>query len=218
MYQGWGAVYPALKCGGTQRQWPTFNYACANLFLTKKQWEQLAKERGKGKVAGGTRSTRREEETKVTVVSNYAEHSALSFDIGPVFDSGTVRTQPMRVAKLHRHIVVDASNSSNRDLASDPDPAVSDSSCSSSSDASDSSSCTISDASTSTATPTTGIGISSESPISVEPLAKKVRRRGIPSKPTVKVECIDVDDKSSSAPPATLLCESDHYPTDYVNR
>ena len=54
---------------------------------------------------------RREEETKVTVVSHCAEHLAASFDIGPVLDPDTVRTQPMRAAKLHRRIVVDASNS-----------------------------------------------------------------------------------------------------------
>ena len=35
---------------------------------------------------------------------------------------------------------------------------------------------------------------------------------------TVKVECIDVDDASSSAPPTTLLRESDHYPTHHVDR
>ena len=108
------------------RQWPTFNYASANLFLTKKQQKELAKECRKGKVVRGTCSTRREEEIKVTVVSNCAEDSAASFDIGPVSDPGMVRTQPMRVAKLHRRIVVDASNSS------DPDAAVSDSSYSSS--------------------------------------------------------------------------------------
>ena len=31
--------------------------------------------------------------------------------------------------------------------------------------------------------------------------------------PTVKVQSIDVDEASSSAPPATFLHESDHYPT-----
>ena len=34
----------------------------------------------------------------------------------------------------------------------------------------------------------------------------------------LKVECIDVDDASSSAPPATLLRESDHSPPVYINR
>ena len=34
----------------------------------------------------------------------------------------------------------------------------------------------------------------------------------------VKVACIDVDDASSSAPPATSLRESDHSPTHYVDR
>ena len=94
------------------RQWPTFNYASATLFLTKKQRKDLAKERRKGKAVRGTCSRRREEQTKVIVVSNCAEDSAASFDIGRVSDPGTVGTQPMRVAKLHRRIVVDASNSS----------------------------------------------------------------------------------------------------------
>ena len=196
------------------QQWPTFNYASANLFLTKKLRKELAKECWKGKAVRGTCSTRREEETKATVVSNCAEDSAASFDIGPVSDPDTIQTQPMRVAKLHRRIVVDASNSS------DPDAAVFDSSCSSSCAASESSSRTDSDASTSTATPTpsSSSSSSSESPVRVEPPVKKFRHRGTPSKPTVKVECIDVDDASSSAPPATLLRESDHYPTDYINR
>ena len=160
----------------------------------------------------------------MTVVSNCAEDSAASFDICPASDSGTVHTQPMCVAKLHRHTVVHASNSLDPNPASDPDPVVLDSSCSSSSYASDSSSRTNTntntntnnDASTSVVTPTTSI--SSESPIPVEPLSKTFHRRGIPSKPTVKVECIDVDDTSSSAPLATLLRESDHFPTDYANR
>ena len=39
------------------RQWPTFNYASANLFLTKKQRKELAKERRKGKAVRGTCST-----------------------------------------------------------------------------------------------------------------------------------------------------------------
>ena len=147
------------------RQWPTFNYASANLFLTQKQQKQLAKEHGKGKAVGGGQ----EEETKVTllVLSNYAEDSAASFEIGPVCDSGTVWTQPMCVAKLHRRIVVDASSSS------DPH----DSSCSSSSDASDSSSRTNSDAFTSTATPTTTTSNGSESAVPIAPPAKKFRRQ-----------------------------------------
>ena len=193
------------------RQWPTFDYASANLFPIKKQRKELAKECQKGKAVRGTCSTRRVEETNGTVVSNCAEDSAASFDIGPVSDPGTVRTQPMHVAKLHRRIVVDASNSS------DPDAAVSDSSCSSSSTASGSSSRTDSDASTSTTTPTSSSTSSSESPVPVEPPVKNFRRRGTPSKPTVKVECITVDDASSSAPPATLLRESDHYPTDCIS-
>ena len=100
------------------RQWPTFNHASANLLLAKKQQKPLAKERRKGKAVRGTCSRRRQEETKVIVVSNCAEDSTVSFDMGPVSDPGTVRTQPMRVAKLHGRIVVDSSNSS------DPDPAV----------------------------------------------------------------------------------------------
>ena len=161
-------------------QWPTFNYASANLFLTKKQRKELAKERWKGKAVRGTCSTRREEETKMTVVSNCAKDSAASFDIGPMSDPGTVRTQPMRVAKLHKHIVANASNSSN------PDGTVSDSSCSSSSAASESRSRTDSDASTSAATPTSSSSnSSSESPFSVEPPMKKFCRHGTPSKPTV---------------------------------
>ena len=55
---------------------------------------------------------RREEGTKATLVSNSAEDSAASFDISRVSDLATVRTQPMHVAKLHKHIVADASNSS----------------------------------------------------------------------------------------------------------
>ena len=60
--------------------------------------------------------------------------------------------------------------------------------------------------------------ISSESLVPVEPHAQKFRRRGIPGKPTMKVECIDVDDVSTSAPLAALLCQSHHYPNDYVER
>ena len=139
------------------RQWPTLNYASVNLFLTQKQRKELAKERRKRKALRRTCSTRWEEETKVIVVSNCAEDSAASFDIGLVSDPGTVRTQPMRVAQLHRRIVVDASNSS------DPDTAVSNSSRSSSSAASESTSRTNSDASSSTPTPTTTTSSSGES-------------------------------------------------------
>ena len=128
------------------RQWPTFNYASVNLFLTKKQRKQLAEERRKGKGVRGTCSARLQEETTVTVVSNFAEDSAASFDIGYVSDPGMVRTQPMCVAKLQRRIVVDASYSS------DLDPTASNRSCSSSSDDSDSSLRTNSDGSTSIAT------------------------------------------------------------------
>ena len=187
------------------------SYASANLFLTKKQRKELAKERRKGKVVRGTCSTRWEEETEVTVESNCAADLAGSFDIGRVSDPGTVRMQPMRVAQLHMRNVVDASNSSH------PDGAVSHSSCSSSSTASESSSRTDSDASMSTATPTSSSSSSSKSPVPVEPRVKKFRRRGTPSNPTMKEECIDVDNASSSAPLATLLRESDHYPTDYIN-
>ena len=105
-------------------------------------------------------------------------------------DLGTVQMQPMHVAQLQRRIVVDASHSS------DPDLVVSDSSCSSSSDTNDSRSCTNSVGSTSTATPTTTSSSSSKSPVPDEPPAKKFRRRGIPTKPTVKAECIDIDDAS----------------------
>ena len=118
----------------------------------------------------------------------------------------------MRVSKLHKRIVVDASDSSH------PYTADSNRSCSPSFAASEPSLRTDSDASTSTTTPpTTTTTSSSESPVPVELLFKKFRRRGSPSKPIVKVECIDVDDASSSAPPATLVRESDYYPTDYVN-
>ena len=58
------------------RQWPTFNYTSTNLFLTKKQQKQLAKERQKGKAVRGTCSTRWQDETKVTVVSNCAQDAA----------------------------------------------------------------------------------------------------------------------------------------------
>ena len=71
------------------QQWPTFNYASANPYLTKKQRKQLAKERAKGKAVVGKHSTNREQGTKVTVVTNSAEDSAASFDIGPVSDSAT---------------------------------------------------------------------------------------------------------------------------------
>ena len=91
-------------------QWPTFNDATANLFRTNKQRRELAKKRRKGKVVRGTCSTRREEETKVTVVSNSPVESSASFDICPVSDLATVRMQPMRVAKPHRRMVVDAGN------------------------------------------------------------------------------------------------------------
>ena len=196
------------------RHWPTFNYASANPYLTKKQWKQLAKERAKGKAVVGKHSTTREQGTKVTLVTNSAEDSAASFDIGPVSGSATQRTQPMRAVKLQRRIVVDANNSS------DPDPTASGSSGNSSMASSDASSHTDSGDSTNTGTPsTTSSGSSSsDSLVPAAPPPKKFRRRGVPRKPTLKVECIDVDGASSSAPPATLLCESDHYPTDHVDR
>ena len=53
----------------------------------------------------------------MTVVSNSAEDLAASFDIGPVSHSATARTQLMPAAKLHRRIVVHASNSSDPVLA-----------------------------------------------------------------------------------------------------
>ena len=77
----------------------------------------------------------------------------------------------MRVAKLYRRIVVDASSSW------DHDPAFSASSCSSSSNASDSSSHTNSNASTSAATPSTSSSSSIEFPVPVELPAKKLRRQ-----------------------------------------
>ena len=197
------------------RHWPTFNYASANPYLTKKHRQQLAKERAKGKAVVGKHSTTREQGTNVTVVTKSAEDSAASFDIGPVSDSATQRTQPMRPVKLHRRIVVDANNSQ------DPDPTASDSSGNSSMASSDASSHTDSGNSTSTGTPSTtssSTTSSSESLVPAAPPTKNFRRRGVPSKPAVKVACIDVDDASSSAPPATLLRKSDHYPTDYVYR
>ena len=154
--------------------------------------------------------TRREEETKVTVVSKYAEYSAASLDIASAADPGTVRTQPMRVAKLHRRIVVDARNWSH------PNPAVSNGSFKFSYDASDSSSHTSSDSSTSTATPPPPAAMVVSSPFLSNHLRKSFAALPSPSKPTVKVECIDVDDASSSAARATLLGESDPYRTDYV--
>ena len=158
-------------------------------------------------------STTREQGTKVTVVTNSAEDSAASFDIGPVSDSAAQLTQPMRAVKLHGRIVVDVSNSS------DPDPTASDSSGNSSMASSDASSHADSGDSTSTGTPsTTTSSSSSGSLVPTAPPPKKFRRRGVASKPAVKVACIDVDDASSSAPPATLLRERDHYPTEYVDR
>ena len=74
------------------QQWPTLNYANANLFQTKKQWKQLAEERWKGKAVRGTCSTRQQEETKETVVSNCAQGSPASFDASPVSNPGTVPT------------------------------------------------------------------------------------------------------------------------------
>ena len=115
------------------RQWPTFNYASANPCLTKKQRKRLAKERAKGKAVVGKHSTTREQGTKVTVVTNNTEESAASFDIGPLSDSATQRTQPMRVVTLHRRIVVDANKSP------DPDPTACDSSGNSSKASSDAS-------------------------------------------------------------------------------
>ena len=176
------------------RQWPTFNYASANLFRTKKQRKKLGEERRRGRAVRRRCGTRQERETKVTIVSNCAEASVASFDIGPLSHQGTIRAQPMRVATLHRCIVVDASN------LLDPDTAISDRSCSSSFGANESSRRIDSNASTSAATPTSTSTRSSESPVSVKPLVKNFRRRGIPSKPTVKVECINVDDASSSTP------------------
>ena len=196
------------------RQWPTFNYASANPYLTKKQRKQLAKERAKGKAVVGKHSTTREQGTKVTFVTNSAKDSAASFDIRPVSDSATQRTQPMRAVKLHRRIVVDANN------LSDPDPTASDSSGNSSTASSEASSHTDSGHSTSSGTPNTTSSSSSnsESLVPEAPPPKKFRRRGVPSKPPVKVECIDVDAASSSAPRTTLLRESDHSPTDCVDR
>ena len=115
------------------RQWPTFNYASANPCLTKKQRKQFAKERAKDKVVVGKHSTTREQGTKVTVVTNSAEDSAASFDIGRASDSATQRTQPMRAVKLHKRIIVDTNNSP------DPDPTTSDSSGNSSMGSSDAS-------------------------------------------------------------------------------
>ena len=123
------------------RQWPTFNYANANVFLTKKQRKEVTKERRKGKAVRGTCSTRQSEETNVIVVSNCAQDLAASFDIGPVSDPGKVETQPIRVAKVHGRFAVDANNSAK------PDTATSDSSCKSSSVASESRSRTDKDAS-----------------------------------------------------------------------
>ena len=195
------------------RHWPIFNYASANPYLSQKQRKQLAKERSKGKVVVGRHSTSREQGTKMTVVTNGAEDSTASFDIGPMSDSTTQRLQPMRAVKLHRCIVVDANNLS----CSDPTSSnTSGNSCVASSDAP---SHTDSGDSTSTGTPTTSSSSSSsDSFILAAPPPKKFRRRGVPSKPAVKVECIDADDASSSAPPATLLRESDHSPTDQVDR
>ena len=195
------------------RHWPRVNHGSANTYLTKKQRKQLGKERAKGKAVVGKHSTTCEQGTKVTVVTNSAEDSAASFDVGPLSDSATQRTQPMRATKLHRGIVVDANNSS------DPDPRASDSSGNSSMASSEASSHTDSGDSTSTGTPsTTSSNSSSDSLVAAAPPPKKFRRRGVPSKLAVKVECIAVDNGSSSAPPATFLRESDHYPTDHVDR
>ena len=195
------------------RHWLTFNYASANPYLTQKQRKQLAKERSKGKAVVGRPSTSREQGTKMTVVTNGAEDSTASSDIGPVSDSTMQRIQPMRVVELHRCIVVDAKNSSG------PDPAASDTSGDSSVVCTDASSHTDSGDSTSTVTPsTTGSSSSSDSFIPAALPPRNVRRRGVPSKPAVKVECIDVGDASSSAASATLLRESDHSPTDQVDR
>ena len=181
------------------RHWPTYNYASANPYLTKKQRKQLAKERAKGKAVVGKHSTTCEQGTKVTVVTNSAEDSAASFDIGPVSDSATQRTQPMRAVKLHRRIVVDANN------LSDPDPTASDSSGNSSMASNDASSHTDSGDSTSTGTPsTTTSSSSSDSLVPAAPPTKTFGRRGVPSKPAVKVACTDVDDASTSAPPCHL--------------
>ena len=84
------------------RQWPTFNYASANLFLTKKERKELAEEHRKGKAMRGTCSTRQEVETKVTFLSNCAEDSAASFDIGSLSDPRTVQTHACRqAAQVH---------------------------------------------------------------------------------------------------------------------
>ena len=124
---GTGHVYCICgQCGAYrsgQRRWtlvtiadarrrPTFNYANAALFQSKRQRKELAKGRRKGEAVRGTCITGRDEETKVLFVSNCAEDSAASFNIGRVSHPGTVRTQPMSVAKMHGHILVDASNSS----------------------------------------------------------------------------------------------------------
>ena len=123
------------------------------------------------------------------MVTNSAEDSAASFDIGPVSDSATQRTQPMRAVKLHRRIVVDANN------LSDPDPTASDSSGNSSMASNDASSHTDSGDSTSTGTPSTTTSSSSrDSLVPAAPPTKTFGRRGVPSKPAVKVACIDVDD------------------------
>ena len=83
---------------------------------------------------------------------------------------------------------------------------------------SDASSHTDGGDSTSTGTPiTTTSSNSSDSLVPAAPPPKKFRRRSVPSKQAMKVECIDVDEASSSAPPATLFRESDHYPTDHVD-
>ena len=84
---------------------------------------------------------------------------------------------------------------------------------------SDASSHTDSGDSTGSGTPsTTTSSSSSNSLVPAAPPPKKFRRRDVPSKLAVKVECIDVDDASLSTPPATLLRESDHYPTNHVDR
>ena len=195
------------------RHWRTFNYASANPYLIQKQRKQLAKERSTGRAVVRRHSTSREQGTKMTVVTNGVEDSTASFDIGPMSASTTQRLQPMRAVKLHRCIVVDANNSSG------PDPTAADTSGNSSVASSDASSPTDSGDSTSTSSPsTTGSSSSSDSFIPAAPLPNKLRRRGVPSKPAVKVNCIDVDDASSSAPPATLLRESDHSPTDQADR
>ena len=56
------------------------------------------------------RTTRVQGETKVTRVSNCAQDASVSFDISHMSHLDIIWMQPMRVAKLNKRIVVDASN------------------------------------------------------------------------------------------------------------